>query len=53
MCPVPWRTEEGEPSPRTGVRSGCRALCGSWEPNAGTLYEQQVFLIAEQSLQAP
>lgn len=38
-------------SPGTEVKGGCQSLCGCWDPNSGSLQEQQVFLTAEPSSQ--
>lgn len=34
----------------SGVTACCELLCGRWEPNPGSLGEQQVHLITKQSL---
>lgn len=46
-----WRSEQDVRSVRTGIRSGCRPLCGSWKLNSGALKEQSVLLTSELSLQ--
>lgn len=47
-----WRSEEDTGFFRTGVTEGCKLPRGLWEPNLGTLQEQQVTLITEPSLYA-
>lgn len=47
-----WRSEEGIGFFRIVVTDGCKRPCGLWEPNLGTLKEQQVILTTEPSLYA-
>lgn len=45
-----WYLQRPEEYIRTGVRGGCEAPNGCWEPGSGLLQEQQVLLPTEPSL---
>lgn len=44
------RSEENVPSPGTGMKNVCEALCGCWDVNPGALPEKWVLLSTEPSL---
>lgn len=43
MCAVPT---EAKRSPKTGVKEGCKPLCGCWALNLDPLEEQSILLTA-------
>ena len=45
---MPWETDREVWLHETGVTNDHKSQCWCWEPNLGSLQEQQVFLTTEQ-----